>query len=165
MAELEFIGDIVGLRRSIAKRNGKRDSGGIVRKIPAKDLRQNAAVSADEIRVRGAGGAWKYRIQGPAQAVVGKLGKSLQTRQESVLVPFGQELLAFHVDLELHHVRTVGKSLLHQFRNGPDVVRFRNYDMVQRNDVDIVQPRVLHAVPVQRILQDNLLLRYIGLRD
>ena len=105
------------------------------------------------------------RVRRAGQSVVGQLREGLQVRQQAVLVALQQNLRTVQIDLAPLDLQAVFLRFLNQVRYRPDLLRLRNLNVVQRNNVHVVQPDVLHAVAVERVLQHDLLLRHVGLRD
>ena len=106
-----------------------------------------------------------YRIHGAGQTVVGQFREGLQTGQQIVPGAFEQDLLAIEIDVGLHDLVALMHRFVHQILYRPDLAAVRNFDVVERNHVNIVQPGVLHGVAIECVFEHDLLLRHVGLGD
>ena len=59
----------------------------------------------------------------------------------------------------------LAERFLDQFLHRADLLGFGNLDVIQRHNVDVVQPGVLGDVAAERVLEHDFLLLDIGLRD
>ena len=69
------------------------------------------------------------------------------------------------VDAILLQVRPLVERLLHQVFERRQAFLLRHLDWIERHDVRILQRRIFHPAPAERVLQHDFLLQQVGLGD
>ena len=128
LAKVEGRGSHVGLSGAIAERNSKVQADGVVGKIPAEQLSQDIAITADEVRVGdgwilnqascGVNGGRPYHgILRPGQGVVPYISDEAQGWQKGVFCSFQKNSRVVDLYAALSQVGTVvdgsGNEVLH----------------------------------------------------
>src|ERR1039457_2250919 len=159
LPELQLVDPVIPLRRPVPQRTRKAYADIVIGEIAPQNLPQRRAVSADEIRVRGRPAAGLRR---PGHTPVVGLPRHRHARQQRVLRPRQGDLRRLVSQLRHRHIRPLGHRRCHQLPQRRQIVRFRNLDAVQRDNIRAFHRRVRRAH--QEIFQSVLPLPQVCLR-
>ncbi len=89
----------------------------------------------------------------------------MQRGFQRVLDAHQVHLIAFDIDARRRDFSSVPERLIDQLRDRTDIVARWNPNLVERHDVNVLEPGRGDAIAAQRVLQHDLLLLQIGLRN